>query len=451
MGDFYETFDEDAETAARVLGIALTSRPMGAGRGAHPARRGALPPARPLPRPARRRRLPRRDRGADLDAALEGRRAGAGGAARGARGHARDGGRGRAAARARPQLAGRGRARAPAVAGPGAGEAERWGVAACDVTTGELELQLLPRDALAGEWARLDAARAAGPGCSRRGPAAARGRAAHGAARARVPRRPRSGAAGPRLGVASLDGFGLEGLEAAVGAAGALVAYLEESWPQALAHLRAPRAVRGSEVVYLDPQTRRNLELFAPLLPGGARGGGGLAGGDARPHADADGGAAAAPGSGGRCGARRRRRRGWTRWRPSCRRRWRARRCGRAARAAGPGAAARPRARGDGARAAPGAAAAGAGAAAGAAHARRGRARRWRASRRASRASEEAAAAIAAALEDDPPAQPGEGEAPTVRAGFDAEIDRLRGWRPTRAARWRRWSSRSASAPGSAR
>src|SRR3546814_13610723 len=29
MGDFYETFDEDAEVAARVLGIALTSRPMG--------------------------------------------------------------------------------------------------------------------------------------------------------------------------------------------------------------------------------------------------------------------------------------------------------------------------------------------------------------------------------------------------------------------------------------
>src|SRR5690606_35412602 len=77
-----------------------------------------------------------------------------------------------------------------------------------------------------------------------------------------------------RLGVASLDGFGLEGLDAAVAAAGALVAYLEEMWPQALAHLRVPRAVRGGEVVYLDPQTRRNLELFSPVrgsgLPGEA-------------------------------------------------------------------------------------------------------------------------------------------------------------------------------------
>src|SRR5690606_5949141 len=41
--------------------------------------------------------------------------------------------------------------------------------------------------------------------------------------------------------------------------------------------------------------------------------------------------------------------------------------------------------------------------------------------------ADEAAGVIAAALDDDPPAQPGEGgDAPTVRAGFDAEIDRLR-------------------------
>ena len=29
MGDFYETFDGDAELVSSVLGIALTSRPMG--------------------------------------------------------------------------------------------------------------------------------------------------------------------------------------------------------------------------------------------------------------------------------------------------------------------------------------------------------------------------------------------------------------------------------------
>ena len=31
LGDFYETFDSDAETVARVLGITLTSREMGKG------------------------------------------------------------------------------------------------------------------------------------------------------------------------------------------------------------------------------------------------------------------------------------------------------------------------------------------------------------------------------------------------------------------------------------
>ena len=36
MGDFYETFDADADLAARVLGIALTSRPMGKGEGRIP-------------------------------------------------------------------------------------------------------------------------------------------------------------------------------------------------------------------------------------------------------------------------------------------------------------------------------------------------------------------------------------------------------------------------------
>ena len=32
LGDFYETFDQDAETASRELDIVLTSRPIGKGR-----------------------------------------------------------------------------------------------------------------------------------------------------------------------------------------------------------------------------------------------------------------------------------------------------------------------------------------------------------------------------------------------------------------------------------
>ena len=36
MGDFYETFDDDARTVARVTGVALTSRPMGKAEGRIP-------------------------------------------------------------------------------------------------------------------------------------------------------------------------------------------------------------------------------------------------------------------------------------------------------------------------------------------------------------------------------------------------------------------------------
>ncbi len=159
-----------------------------------------------------------------------------------------------------------------AAVAPAGTEGNRWGVAACDVTTGELEVQLLPADALAGEWARLMPRELLSPAGTASDIATPEG-----ALRTERPARefrPDRGATRlcEQLGVASLDGYGLEGLEAAVGAAGAIVAYLEESWPQALAHLRAPRAVRGGEVVYLDPQTRRNLELFAPLLSGGRTG-----------------------------------------------------------------------------------------------------------------------------------------------------------------------------------
>ena len=78
-------------------------------------------------------------------------------------------------------------------------------------------------------------------------------------------------------------------MEASVGAAGALLAYLEEGWPQALATLRPPRAVRGAGHVYLDhadpPQPR-------PLR--GRTTARRLARGDPRPHAHRDGRAAPA-------------------------------------------------------------------------------------------------------------------------------------------------------------
>ena len=133
-----------------------------------------------------------------------------------------------------------------------------------DATTGELECQLVAEGALGGELARLAARElllpegAAGALPEDLAPEARRtARPARAFAPAAAAR-----ALCERYGVASLDGFGLAGLEAAVGAAGALLGYLEESWPQALRQLRTPRTPRPGEFVALDAQTRRTLELF---------------------------------------------------------------------------------------------------------------------------------------------------------------------------------------------
>ena len=71
-----------------------------------------------------------------------------------------------------------------------------------------------------------------------------------------------------RYGVHSLDGFGFEsGDELLIRAAGALVAYVEEIRPGATEHLRAPSIQRSDAVMVLDSMTRRNLELVEPLRP----------------------------------------------------------------------------------------------------------------------------------------------------------------------------------------
>ena len=254
MGDFYETFDEDAEVAARVLGIVLTSRPMGSDEGRIPlagipyhqldryldqlvaagyrvaiADQTSLPPSRGGAPGLVERRISRVVTPGTVD-----------------RGEL---------------LSERGNNWLAAVVRATGTEGERWGLAACDVTTGEIELQIVPGDALPGEWARLQPREVL---VAEGGPLPVLPEASLRSecpARDFRPERAREVLA-ERRGVASLDGYGLEGFDAAVGAAGAIVAYLASNWPQALAHLRAPRAVRTAEVVYLDPQTRRSLELF---------------------------------------------------------------------------------------------------------------------------------------------------------------------------------------------
>ncbi len=72
-----------------------------------------------------------------------------------------------------------------------------------------------------------------------------------------------------RFGVASLDGFGLGPEDGpAIGAAGALLRYLQDLQPSGLPHLARPALRRGDAHLWLDDMTRRNLELVDPLRAG---------------------------------------------------------------------------------------------------------------------------------------------------------------------------------------
>ncbi len=70
------------------------------------------------------------------------------------------------------------------------------------------------------------------------------------------------------FGVASLDGFGLRGKPVAVRAASALVQYLQETQPAASALLSGLSTYSLSEFMVLDAATRRNLELTETLREG---------------------------------------------------------------------------------------------------------------------------------------------------------------------------------------
>lgn len=64
-----------------------------------------------------------------------------------------------------------------------------------------------------------------------------------------------------QLGVATLTGFGADGLGAAFGAAGALLRYAQSTQGRGLQHVRSLSTETESEFIGLDAATRRNLEL----------------------------------------------------------------------------------------------------------------------------------------------------------------------------------------------
>ncbi|HUI99700.1 MAG TPA: DNA mismatch repair protein MutS, partial [Usitatibacter sp.] len=71
-----------------------------------------------------------------------------------------------------------------------------------------------------------------------------------------------------QFGTADLGGYGCEGMDLAIGAAGALLAYCRHTQQSALPHVTGLRVERESELVAMDAPTRRNLEISETL--GGA-------------------------------------------------------------------------------------------------------------------------------------------------------------------------------------
>ncbi len=253
MGDFYETFEEDAEVAARTLGLTLTSRNNGA---------AADIPLAGVPvkaAPGYIKKLVERGFRVAICEQVEDPRTAKGIVKREVIEVVTPG-----AALSDDLLEAR---RNTFIAAVHVGDG-RAGIAVIDLSTGEFQLEcvsLAELDATLGRYAPNEVVAALGAALAAPAAALVTRREAwefDPVLAAEELRR--------RFAIASLEGLGLEASDApAVGAAGALLRYLAELQPSGLPQLRRPVALRGSAVLYLDPMTRRNLEVVEPIRAGG--------------------------------------------------------------------------------------------------------------------------------------------------------------------------------------
>ncbi len=251
MGDFYEMFEDDARLAARELGLTLTSRNNG---GASEVPLAGVPAKAGI---EYLRRLVGLGHRVAICEQVED-----------------------------PKLA-KGIVRREVVetVTPGSVLADDWlergrnnfllaidsrtspvGVAALDLTTGELLLETVAAEDLAGALARYEAPEVVVPAGAPAGLTnAVRTEREAWEFDADLAREDLTRS----FRLASLDGLGVEaGDRAALGAAGALLRYARELKPGGLPHLARPRVLRRGDLLPLDEMTRRNLELVAPLRAG---------------------------------------------------------------------------------------------------------------------------------------------------------------------------------------
>ncbi|MFZ2071580.1 MAG: DNA mismatch repair protein MutS [Halobacteriota archaeon] len=74
------------------------------------------------------------------------------------------------------------------------------------------------------------------------------------------------------FGVISLDGFGCAGLKAGISAAGAVISYLRDTQKRVLLHIKPLKTFFVSDYMVLDSVTVRNLEIFSNIRDGTQRG-----------------------------------------------------------------------------------------------------------------------------------------------------------------------------------
>jgi DNA mismatch repair protein MutS len=247
LGDFYETFDEDARLVAQELEITLTSKPMG---------KNLRVPLAGVPHhslQAHLKKLVNRGYKVAICEQMEDPR----------------------------QARGLVQRDVTRVVTPGTvveesllpaasdnylvalapGQDSLFGLAHVDITTGDFAVAVIPEADLAAEIARLRPAEALLP--DGYDPPLAIDcpltpvdrRCFHADEAERLLRQ--------HFRVASLDGFGLRGLTDAVCAAGAVLSYLLDNQRQAAANIRDLRLYNPTGFMALDASSRRHLELFA--------------------------------------------------------------------------------------------------------------------------------------------------------------------------------------------
>ena len=153
------------------------------------------------------------------------------------------------------------------------GDGTRWGLAVADVSTGEFQVtERQGSDLLHQELLQVDAAEVLWPaGEGPKPPWCPEGLHLTGIPRTPFEAPEASATLKSRFGLASLDGLGLQAVPLAMRAAGGLVAYLDAT-QEGQVPLDLPTTWHAGDLLILDAQTRRNLELTKTQTAGASQG-----------------------------------------------------------------------------------------------------------------------------------------------------------------------------------